>query len=180
MIAGVTAVATMTLAGCGNSAGGAAAGSSPASASGASGKTGMLGYAQCMRQNGVAKFPDPNASGKLEINGNQVDTNSAQFKAANDKCKSLLPAGGNPPPNGQPDPKVAAAQLQYAQCMRDSGVSKFPDPNSDGGIDINGDALGVDPNGTVFKAADAKCKHFLEAVATGPRTDSTPGGSPGH
>lgn len=51
----------------------------------------MLKYAQCMRKNGVPKFPDPQG-GALDIG--DLDPNSPQFKAAAQKCQSLRPAGG--------------------------------------------------------------------------------------
>jgi hypothetical protein len=51
----------------------------------------MLKYAQCMRKNGVSKFPDPQG-GALDTG--DVDLNSPQYKAAEQKCRSLRPAGG--------------------------------------------------------------------------------------
>jgi hypothetical protein len=183
-MAGIAATAVILVSGCGSGSdnagtggsgtGGSGTGSTGGGGSGSSSESGTLAYAKCMRTEGIADFPDPNASGKLEINGNKLDTNSAQFKAAHEKCKSMLPQGGQPP--GPPPAEVGAAQLNYAKCMRENGVTKFPDPNAEGGIDINGDTLGVDPGGPVFKAADDKCKHFLEEVATGPRIDTNPGG----
>ncbi|WP_380753421.1 hypothetical protein [Sphaerisporangium aureirubrum] len=130
-----------------------------------------LAYAKCMREKGITNFPDPNAQGKLDLNGNELNSNSAQYKAADDACKPLLPQGGAPPPNAA---AVGAAQVKYAKCMRENGVPKFPDPNPDGGIDINGDTLGVDPMGPVFKAADQKCQPILAEVAGGPRIEKRP------
>ena len=43
-------------------------------------------FADCMRNNGVREFPDPDASGDLTIdqiaNGSSLDTSSAAFKQA--------------------------------------------------------------------------------------------------
>jgi hypothetical protein len=169
-ILGIAAMMAILVSGCSggsNNAGPSSSGNEPSGGS-------TLEYAKCMRTEGIADFPDPNASGKLELNGNKLDTNSAQFKAAHEKCKHLGPQGGQE--SGPPPANVSAAQLNYAKCMRENGVANFPDPNAEGGIDINGDTLGVDPAGPVFKAANDKCKHFLEEVATGPRVDSNPGG----
>jgi hypothetical protein len=53
-------------------------------------------YSKCMRENGVPKFPDP-SDGGLQINGNEVgDPESPAFKAAEEKCRSILPE----PPGG--------------------------------------------------------------------------------
>ncbi|GAB3900313.1 hypothetical protein GCM10029964_087500 [Kibdelosporangium lantanae] len=136
--------------------------------------TGMVAYSKCMRTEGVRDFPDPNAQGKIDLgSGKKFDPNSDVFKAADTKCKKLLPDGGNAAP---PPAAVGPAQINYAKCMRENGVPKFPDPNAEGGIDLNGETLGVDPTGPVFKAADDKCKHFLEEAAGGaPRVEKTGG-----
>jgi hypothetical protein len=50
-----------------------------------------LKYAQCMRKNGVPEFPDPQGG---TVDPGDVNLNSPQFKAADQKCQSLRPAGG--------------------------------------------------------------------------------------
>jgi hypothetical protein len=128
-----------------------------------------LAYAKCMRQKGISQFPDPDANGGIAIDSSKVQQNSPQFKAADEACKSLLPA---PPPGGGV-PEDRAAGLKYAACMRSHGVPKFPDPNAGGGITIDGGKLGVDPNGPVFKAADQACKKYM-----GGGTNNQQGGPP--
>jgi hypothetical protein len=44
-----------------------------------------LNYAHCMRSHGITNFPDPLPSGGFNITGN---TNSPQFKAADNACRS--------------------------------------------------------------------------------------------
>jgi hypothetical protein len=51
----------------------------------------MLKYAQCIRQNGVPEFPDPQGG---TMGMGDVDPDSPRFKAAEQKCRSLRPAGG--------------------------------------------------------------------------------------
>jgi hypothetical protein len=52
-----------------------------------------------------------------------------------------------------------ANALNYARCMRSHGVTKFPDPQSNGQLRIAaGPGTGLDPNSSVFKAAQAACK----------------------
>ncbi|NUU23117.1 MAG: hypothetical protein HOV68_16640 [Streptomycetaceae bacterium] len=55
-------------------------------------------FAQCMRQNGIADFPDPSAdgSGMLAQDG-RIDPEDPKFKAAQDKCRQYMPGG----PGGQ-------------------------------------------------------------------------------
>lgn len=52
-------------------------------------------YAQCMRENGVPEFPDPDAGGGIAIEGGPgLDPLSEEFKAAEATCEDTLPAGG--------------------------------------------------------------------------------------
>jgi hypothetical protein len=125
-------------------------------------KAAALNYSKCMRTHGIPQFPDPDANGGIAIDGDKVKQDSPQFKSADQACKSLLPA----PPAGVPENRTAG--LKYASCMRSHGVSKFPDPAPGGGLNIDADKLGVDPNGSVFKAADKACQHFLSTGNEGP------------
>jgi len=86
-------------------------------------------FAECMRRNGVSKFPDPGAPGKLTIdqiaNGSSLDTSSPTFTQALRACKSLEPAGFE---GGTRSTEQQSAALKFAQCIRENGVSDFPDP----------------------------------------------------
>ena len=69
-------------------------------------------YAACMRENGV-KLPTPNTSGKGPVfNTKGIDTSSAAFKSAQQKCQSDLKgafgAGGRPPGGGEGGPPGGA------------------------------------------------------------------------
>ena len=54
-------------------------------------------FAECMRDNGVSEFPDPDASGELTIdgvvNGSSLDPSGAAWKQAIAACKDLQPPG---------------------------------------------------------------------------------------
>jgi hypothetical protein len=87
-----------------------------------------LAYAKCMRSNGVPSFPDPNAGGGFLFHARTGVINSPLFKAAQAKCHKLLPEGpGSGPP---PSPQTLARFLKIARCMRQHGVSDFPDPRT--------------------------------------------------
>ncbi len=146
--------------GDGGGGGGVAAASPSTSESakpggGGSEKKGPLAYSKCMRDNGVTNFPDPDANGGLKIEGDKVGLGTPAYEKAAEKCKQYNAA---PPPEAAPDREAA---LAYAKCMRETGVPKFPDPNAEGGTDIDRGALGVDITGPVFKKADEKCKEVL-------------------
>ena len=105
--------------------------------------------------------------------GTGIDPQSPTFKAAQQACKSLEPT-----PPAADRKKTYDALLKFAQCMRQHGIAKFPDPNPDGGLTINsskGDQL--DPNGALFKKAQKACQHFMPGGGTGPGGVTTKGQS---
>jgi hypothetical protein len=62
-----------------------------------------LAFARCMREHGIASYPDPRTKddGSMELLlPRDIDSNTPQFKAAQQACKSVLPAGGQPPAAG--------------------------------------------------------------------------------
>lgn len=89
-------------------------------------------FAECMRDNGVSAFPDPDASGELTLdavaNGPSVDTDSAAFGHALSACRRLEPSGFTGHTRSAQEQKRA---LAFAQCIRDNGVKDFPDPAKD-------------------------------------------------
>ena len=86
-------------------------------------------FAQCMRDNGVSEFPDPNPSGELTIdeiaNGSSLDPNAASFTKAISACKDLEPPGFT---GGKRSAQEQESALKFAQCIRENGVKDFPDP----------------------------------------------------
>ena len=86
-------------------------------------------FSECMRDNGVREFPDPDARGELTIdaiaNGSSVDTDGPAWKAALRACKDLQPAGFTGRKRTSSEQEIA---LEFAQCMRDNGIEDFPDP----------------------------------------------------
>jgi hypothetical protein len=54
----------------------------------------MREYAQCIRDHGVADFPDPGPDGRIR-GPNHERQNDPKFVAANEACRSKLPGGGH-------------------------------------------------------------------------------------
>ncbi|RFU41031.1 hypothetical protein DZF91_14040 [Actinomadura logoneensis] len=121
---------------------------------------GLLKYAKCMRSHGISRFPDPVLGKGLQVNGNDVGSDTATYKSADAACKSLMPAGGA----GDNPPRDRAVALKHAQCMRAHGVVKYPDPNPNGGVNLDGDKIGMTPGNPVFQAAEKACRQFLGAT----------------
>src|SRR5262245_2813646 len=74
-----------------------------------------LKFAQCMRDNGLPWFEDPDPDEK----GIRISIPEGTPKAKVDKamaaCKQYLPGGGEP---GKVDPAVTAKLRELAKCMR--------------------------------------------------------------
>lgn len=130
-----------------------------------------LRFAGCMRSHGVPNFPDPSAGGGIQIPaGSGINPFSPAFKAAQQACQSLMPGG--PSRNQHPTAKQIAMTRQVSECMRQHGVTDFPDPtfkapSSPVGYSILEDRGGVilavpstiNPQSPVFLNA-AKACHF--------------------
>jgi hypothetical protein len=124
-------------------------------------------FAECMRNNGVSRFPDPAASGSFTIdgvvNGSSLDTTSAAWKNAIGACKDLEPAGFM---GGQRTAQQQQNALKFAQCIRANGVKDFPDPAADQPlIDTNRIPSANQASGmTILHAAMQKCRGLAAAA----------------
>jgi len=162
------AMIAVVVAGCGN--GSAGTGNSTVTSGGnstASTHEKAVKFAECMRNNGVSAFPDPNASGELTIdavaNGSGVDTSSAAFEQALRACKDLEPPGFT---GGKVTPSQRTARLEFAQCVRDNGVPDFPDPTPNGPlVDTNRIPSSNTTAGmSILNAAMHKCRRYASAA----------------
>jgi hypothetical protein len=124
----LAALAMVALIGAGCSGNGSSGGSKSAT-----NRDQAMKFAECMRENGVSAFPDPNASGELTIDGianrSSVDPSTAAFEKAIGACRDLQPGGFMGQKRSAQEQRNG---LEFAQCMRDNGVKDFPDPTTDG------------------------------------------------
>ncbi|MEU3598007.1 hypothetical protein ABZ714_04635 [Streptomyces sp. NPDC006798] len=105
-------------------------------------------FAECLREHGL-DVPDPK-DGRIQMNAEGLSKEKAE--KANEACRKYQPQGMAK--GGKPDPKMAESMRKFAQCMRTNGVEEFPDPQSGGGIQIDG-RITEDPD---FKGAEEKCR----------------------
>lgn len=108
-------------------------------------------YASCLRDHGYNE-PDPT----IDDQGNPsfhlpLDNVPPEVTQACDSVKNLAIRRGAPPPDAQ-----KLAQLtQFAQCMRQHGVTNFSDPDpATGGFHLNN----VDTQSPAFQTAVQACK----------------------
>ncbi|GAA1559427.1 hypothetical protein GCM10009804_15330 [Kribbella hippodromi] len=132
--------------------------SATTSASGSSSQADQYKFAQCMRENGMPDWPDPQADGS---GGKRAEAPASadpqKVDAAREKCKQYLPNGGDKP---KIDSGMVEQMRKLAQCMRENGVPKFPDPDANGGAVKMDPDSGIDPQSAEFKAAQQKCRQY--------------------
>ena len=116
-----------------------------------------LVYAQCVRDNGYPEFPDPIPGRGIMLRRDQgMSFNDPRMLAAMEACQDLRPAGMAGGSAGDAE-EAMEMQLEFAQCMRDNGVSDFPDPQPGGGPMTIGPEAGINPFSPTFQAAVQTC-----------------------
>jgi hypothetical protein len=114
-------------------------------------------FSQCMRDQGQTWFPDRGADGGLKVSVPD-GTDQSKFDKAEQACKAYDPATAR---NG----KVSAEDLdklrQVAQCIRDKGFPKYPDPDANGSINIDSRTAGFEPDDPKFAKAMQECQKYL-------------------
>jgi hypothetical protein len=151
----------------------ACGGSSPKNSHRTKAADALLAFSECMRAQGVTNFPDPSTRGGIQL-PQGMNPGSPSFRGARTACWHLLPGGG---PNGHRLTKQQiAAMVATSECMRQHGVTDFPDPyavSGNGPPNLNpkdyssvemggGEVLAIpksiDENSPVFTQAAKDCK----------------------
>ncbi|MEU8803660.1 hypothetical protein [Spirillospora sp. NPDC048819] len=162
------------LQGCGGDGGG----SGGSTAKAASDQEKMRKFAQCMRDNGI-DMPDPSGDGRVTVRKSRGPSQGGggpgeddEMMAAQKKCRHLMPNGGKPP---ELKPEEVAKLRAFSKCMRDNGISEYPDPDADGRMLLKaGPGTGIDPESQKFQAAQKACDKHMPGDK-GPRFSSKVG-----
>jgi hypothetical protein len=121
--------------------------------------SGLDKYSACMRSHGVAGFPDPVVSGSsIHLVLTPVISASPAYAKARVACQGLLPA--------RPGSQSFSTQqqddyLKAAACMRDHGITGFPDPDFSGGRVSFPLPAGMNANSAQFEAAREICEKLI-------------------
>jgi hypothetical protein len=120
-------------------------------------------FASCVRAHGVPNFPDPVAGGGFQFpTGPGFNPGAPAFVAARQDCHPLLPAGAKGP--GEASAEEKARALALARCMREHGVTGFPDPVSSPPVSPTGYTTVFGQPGAVIAVPST----IKRAVADGP------------
>jgi len=123
-----------------------------------------------MRSHGEPDFPDPTSDGQINVNfatggkdgapgSSGIDRMSPQYISADQACRHVLPGGVPTPAQNQ---RALAEELKFARCMRDHGVSNYPDPTIARVLHL----LGVDVNSPQYLNAQTVCQSLLPGFTT--------------
>ena len=125
----IALAASMALAACG--------GSGSRGAGSASIKNDRLKYAACMRAHGVPDYPDPGANaaggaieitaGKVTVGGRPLSESWSVVRPAADACEKDLEPSFGPRYSGAQLAKIRSGALAMSRCMREHGLSSYPD-----------------------------------------------------
>jgi hypothetical protein len=119
-----------------------------------------LKYTVCLRSHGVPSFPDPGPEGGIApiTPSSGINPQSPAFQSAEQACAKLNPVSSLTPRPYTAGQKRAA--LENAQCMREHGVSGYPDPvyGRYGRPIVKPLSMyGIDPESPAFTSAVKEC-----------------------
>lgn len=158
----VAAAVALTISACGGSSSDDTG--SAASPAGAPDSETAVEFSECMRENGVPEFPDPE-EGRFKIigkpGGGGLDPSSPQFQEAQEACQQYAPQMSK---GGAPSEEMKEGILEMAECMRENGIPDFPDPDFSGGGFQLKLPQGVDPESPQFKEAQEACGDIIEGI----------------
>jgi hypothetical protein len=129
-------------------------------------------FAACMRAEGV-DMPDPDSEGRIRmkaegagVSGKKSDAGAQLAEKALEKCRDLMPDGGEPP---KMSPEDIEKMRTYAACVRKNGYPAFPDPDPATGELKMGVPSPAD--GAKMNKAVAKCEGVAPGALPAVRTD---------
>jgi hypothetical protein len=138
-------------------------GAESSTGSAGSSEASLLKFSQCMRDQGFPWYPDPQPDGGLVVH-NPDGVDQSKLEKAEQACKKYQPGQGQQGPVPAED---LAKIREMAQCVRDHGFAKYPDPDANGSITIDSKVLGVEPNDPAFQKAMRECQKYLPAPKGG-------------
>jgi hypothetical protein len=166
--AGLAVVALVALASCRSTSSGAG----PATPSTGTDVQQILAighqYSQCVRDHGITDFPDlVYQDGYVALPDDDKGTAAGDAirgnSAVQDACSPIL---RQLPANAQKNPPLTDQDrqnlLKFAQCIREHGVSEWPDPRPNGSFPIAGTPLQDQLKSTRVADAEKACRQYWD------------------
>jgi len=103
-------------------------------------------FSECARTRGIANFPDPVL---MNIDDQGADgvtfpgVDKRVIERAQEMCIELVRQMPPPPENRRQSPERLAQMRRFADCMRQHGVTDFPDPKANGTFPLRGTRLRI-------------------------------------
>jgi hypothetical protein len=149
-------------AGCGGrGSSGVASVASSTTAAATTTQNGLVAFPRCMRSHGVSNFPDLPRVGtrSVKLTIQRLAASNSQFQAAQRACNHLLPNGGSSSQERAQQSRTRLAdELSFAKCMRNHGVTRFPDPTAQSGLTVEMvQAQGIDVHSPAFLRVVQAC-----------------------
>jgi hypothetical protein len=145
-------------------------------------------YSACMRNHGVANFPDPRVQTSTSGGSTKVAVmipagvgNSPNFNAARTACRGILPEPSKSELAQQRHDQQAHKEdlLAFTRCLRNHGVNGFPDPNSQGELSLaQVQAAGIDLQAPSVKTAALACVSSSNGAITRADVEQATSGNP--
>jgi len=130
----------------------------------------ILAFAKCMRDQGI-DMPDPKFDGgRVFQRGPDERVSPEKMRKAEAACRKHMEDVEPPELSPEQQQEMKEGALAHAQCMREHGLEKFPDPTFDesGGAQIRiGPGTGLDPDDPKFQAAEKACRDELPDLEEG-------------
>ena len=121
-----------------------------------------LRFAQCMRENGVPSFPEPDEKGRFAITPEtQRNVSRAALDRARERCNRHLRDAGPPPELSEEEQVEEQDRLvAFSRCMRRQGFD-LPDPRVSAGEANISLPEGLNTETPRFRDAQAACEEHL-------------------
>jgi hypothetical protein len=141
---------------------------------------------QCLRTHGLPGFPDPTiltagpAKGQAALSKRAIQVSpQGSVVQAMSACRAALAQAGisnNSGGSNRPSPQEMQNLLAFARCVRRHGVSNFPDPTSQGQLNLAG--TGINPHALTPRllAIARACLPSAHGDVTIPPQDTGTGG----
>ena len=132
--------------------------------------------AQCIREHGAPQYQDPLLTADGYVYTDEVGLRGVeeeQMNAIDTACRELIQAANfSIRDQGPPPPKMIAAGVKSAQCLRANGLPDYPDPTVDSrfspgkGFGLNAEALpATGKRDPTVRRALAACRSVLDEEA---------------